>query len=164
MAPSYQWPRWPPSQGGDVSSNLIGVTNSGPRSRNIRETWFSTLLDHHNRDERLAARQFASLHTRECQATFAQSLSVGNPCSNRGSPHRSSYQASSLEVQNANSHICPYSSAGRASALQAEGPVFDPLCGYHKWCDNYNLSRKVSDIKKYTDEEWEKVQMPVQFN
>lgn len=26
-----------------------------------------------------------------------------------------------------------------------------------KWCDNYNLPRKVSDIKKYTDEEWKKV-------
>ena len=26
-----------------------------------------------------------------------------------------------------------------------------------KWCDSYNLPRKVSDIKKYTDEEWNKV-------
>lgn len=24
-----------------------------------------------------------------------------------------------------------------------------------KWCDKYNLPRKVSDIKKYSDEEWE---------
>ena len=24
-----------------------------------------------------------------------------------------------------------------------------------KWCDKFNLPRKVSDIKKYTDEEWE---------
>ena len=23
-----------------------------------------------------------------------------------------------------------------------------------KWCDKFNLPRKVSDIKKYTDEEW----------
>lgn len=23
-----------------------------------------------------------------------------------------------------------------------------------KWCDKYNLPRKVSDIQKYTDEEW----------
>ena len=26
-----------------------------------------------------------------------------------------------------------------------------------KWCDSYNLPRKVSDIKKYTDEEWNKI-------
>ena len=26
-----------------------------------------------------------------------------------------------------------------------------------KWCDKYNLPRRVIDIKKYTDEEWEKV-------
>ena len=26
-----------------------------------------------------------------------------------------------------------------------------------KWCDSYNLPRKVSDIKKYTNEEWEKI-------
>ena len=26
-----------------------------------------------------------------------------------------------------------------------------------KWCDKYNLPRKVSDIKQYTDEEWEKI-------
>lgn len=26
-----------------------------------------------------------------------------------------------------------------------------------KWCDFYNLPRKVSDIKKYSDEQWEKV-------
>lgn len=26
-----------------------------------------------------------------------------------------------------------------------------------KWCDKYQLPRKVSDIKKYTDEEWEKI-------
>ena len=24
-----------------------------------------------------------------------------------------------------------------------------------KWCDSYNLPRKVSDIKKYTDLEWD---------
>ena len=24
-----------------------------------------------------------------------------------------------------------------------------------KWCDKYNLPRKVSEIKKYSDEEWE---------
>ena len=26
-----------------------------------------------------------------------------------------------------------------------------------KWCDSYNLPRKVSDIKKYTNEEWNKI-------
>ena len=26
-----------------------------------------------------------------------------------------------------------------------------------KWCDNYNLPRKVSDIKQYSEEEWEKI-------
>lgn len=26
-----------------------------------------------------------------------------------------------------------------------------------KWCDSYNLPRKVSDIKKYSDEEWSQV-------
>ena len=26
-----------------------------------------------------------------------------------------------------------------------------------KWCDFYNLPRKVSEIKKYTDEEWDKI-------
>lgn len=26
-----------------------------------------------------------------------------------------------------------------------------------KWCDNYNLPRRVKDIKQYTDEEWEKI-------
>jgi hypothetical protein len=26
-----------------------------------------------------------------------------------------------------------------------------------KWCDKFNLPRKVSDIKKYTDEEWKKI-------
>ena len=26
-----------------------------------------------------------------------------------------------------------------------------------KWCDNYQLPRKVSDIKSYSDEEWEKI-------
>ena len=26
-----------------------------------------------------------------------------------------------------------------------------------KWCDKFNLPRKSSDIKKYTDEEWEKI-------
>lgn len=26
-----------------------------------------------------------------------------------------------------------------------------------KWCDKFDLPRKVSDIKKYTDEEWEKL-------
>lgn len=26
-----------------------------------------------------------------------------------------------------------------------------------KWCDKYKLPRKVSEIKKYTDEEWEKI-------
>ena len=26
-----------------------------------------------------------------------------------------------------------------------------------KWCDKFGLPRKVSDIKKYTDEEWEKI-------
>lgn len=26
-----------------------------------------------------------------------------------------------------------------------------------KWCDKFNLPRKVSDIKKYSDEEWEKI-------
>jgi hypothetical protein len=26
-----------------------------------------------------------------------------------------------------------------------------------KWCDYYNLPRKVSDIKQYTDEEWDKI-------
>ena len=26
-----------------------------------------------------------------------------------------------------------------------------------KWCDKYNLPRKSSDIKKYSDEEWLKV-------
>lgn len=26
-----------------------------------------------------------------------------------------------------------------------------------KWCDGYNLPRKVSDIKKYSDQEWEKI-------
>ena len=25
----------------------------------------------------------------------------------------------------------------------------------HKWCDKYNLPRKATDIKKYSDEEWE---------
>jgi uncharacterized protein YjcR len=24
-----------------------------------------------------------------------------------------------------------------------------------KWCDSYNLPRKSTEIKKYTDEEWE---------
>ena len=24
-----------------------------------------------------------------------------------------------------------------------------------KWCDKYNLPRKASEIKKYSDEEWE---------
>jgi hypothetical protein len=24
-----------------------------------------------------------------------------------------------------------------------------------KWCDNYNLPRKVNEIKSYSDEEWE---------
>lgn len=26
-----------------------------------------------------------------------------------------------------------------------------------KWCDNYNLPRKVSDIKQYSDEEWQNI-------
>ena len=26
-----------------------------------------------------------------------------------------------------------------------------------KWCDSYNLPRKVSDIKKYTNEEWNEI-------
>ena len=26
-----------------------------------------------------------------------------------------------------------------------------------KWCDSYGLPRRVSDIKGYTDEEWEKI-------
>ena len=26
-----------------------------------------------------------------------------------------------------------------------------------KWCDKYNLPRKVSDIKRYSDEQWEKI-------
>ena len=26
-----------------------------------------------------------------------------------------------------------------------------------KWCDSYNLPRKVTDIKKYSDIEWEKI-------
>lgn len=26
-----------------------------------------------------------------------------------------------------------------------------------KWCDNYNLPRKVSEIKQYSDEEWDKL-------
>ena len=26
-----------------------------------------------------------------------------------------------------------------------------------KWCDKYNLPRRVIDIKKYTDEEWENI-------
>lgn len=26
-----------------------------------------------------------------------------------------------------------------------------------KWCDKYNLPRKVSEIKQYSDEEWEKI-------
>ena len=26
-----------------------------------------------------------------------------------------------------------------------------------KWCDSYNLPRRVSDIKKYSDEEWKKI-------
>ena len=26
-----------------------------------------------------------------------------------------------------------------------------------KWCDKYKLPRKVSEIKKYTDEEWEDI-------
>jgi hypothetical protein len=26
-----------------------------------------------------------------------------------------------------------------------------------KWCDKYKLPRKVSEIKNYTDEEWEKI-------
>jgi transposase len=26
-----------------------------------------------------------------------------------------------------------------------------------KWCDKYNLPRKVSEIKKYSDEDWSKI-------
>lgn len=26
-----------------------------------------------------------------------------------------------------------------------------------KWCDDYNLPRKVREIKKYNDQEWEKI-------
>ena len=26
-----------------------------------------------------------------------------------------------------------------------------------KWCDNYNLPRRVSDIKKYSEEEWKNI-------
>ena len=26
-----------------------------------------------------------------------------------------------------------------------------------KWCDKYKLPRRVSEIKKYTDEEWEEI-------
>ena len=26
-----------------------------------------------------------------------------------------------------------------------------------KWCDKYNLPRKVSEIKKYSDKDWEKI-------
>ena len=27
----------------------------------------------------------------------------------------------------------------------------------HKWCDKYDLSRKSSEIKKFSDEEWLKI-------
>ena len=26
-----------------------------------------------------------------------------------------------------------------------------------KWCDKYHLPRKTTEIRKYTDEEWEKI-------
>lgn len=139
-------------QNGEVShANLAkkyGVHKDTIRDINVGRTWFDETLSYplHYSKFDAANPNKIKRYCCDCGIEIFRSSIRCNKCA--GLQRRKELLVTREELKNL-IRTTPFTTIGKKYGVSDNS--------IRKWCDKYNLPRKVSEIKKYSDEEWRKI-------